>query len=257
MDIGSILGTIMGLGFIIMSIVEGGSLLSFVDVAAVFIVIGGSFSAIFVRFPLHKVLSLGKIAIKVYFTKTFHFNETIAEIIRLADMARKESILSLEKVEVTDPFLSKGIRMAVDGKDPDTIKTIMATELKFMQKRHGEGRAIIEGLGEAAPSFGMVGTLTGLVLMLGNLSDPTMIGPSMAVALVCTFYGAFLANFLFIPMSGKLKARSEEESINKQIIITGVLSILAGENPRVIKEKLESFLPLSMRVADEEMETGK
>ena len=252
MDIGTIIGLVLGFLMIIGSIMAAGNLGAFIDLPSLLVVAGGATASIFVRFPMATVINTTKVVMKCFIVKSPQPNLTITEIIKLAETARKESILALEKVEIEDIFLGKGIRMAVDGKDPDTIKVIMRTELDFLEQRHLEGRSVLDGMGEASPAFGMIGTLIGLVIMLGNLNDPSAIGPAMAIALITTFYGSVMANLIFIPMSGKLKARSGEESLNMEIIIGGVLSILAGENPRVIKEKLESYLPPSMRLGDDE-----
>lgn len=252
MDLGTIVGLVLGFVMIAGSIMAAGNLGAFIDIPSALVVIGGATAAIFVRYPLSAVLNTTKVVMKCFLVKSPQPNVTISEVIKLAETARKESILALEKVEIEDVFLGKGIRMAVDGKDPETIKVIMQTELAFQEQRHSEGKGVLDGFGEATPAFGMIGTLIGLVIMLGNLNDPSAIGPAMAIALITTFYGSVMANLIFIPMAGKLKARSAEESLNMEIIIGGVLSILAGENPRVIKEKLESYLPPSMRLGDDE-----
>lgn len=257
MDIGSIIGLVLGTLFIIGSIVTSGPLGAFYDVPSILVVIGGTFSALTIRYQLPVIFNSIKVVLKVIFNQSPRSNETISQIISLAETARKESILALEKVEISDTFLKKGVQMAVDGKDPETIQAVLNIELDSLQERHGSGRGVLEGAAELAPAFGMIGTLIGLIVMLGNLDDPSSIGPAMAVALITTFYGAILANFIFLPMAGKLKNRTNEEVVNRQIIISGVISILAGENPRVIREKLESFLPPSMRMGDEDEKRGE
>ena len=252
MDIGSIIGLVMGLAFIVGSILASGTLGAFIDVPSLLVVCGGTCGALLIRFPLPTMINTIKVILKAFFNQSPRSNETISEIVALAETARKESILALEKVEISNEFLGKGVQMAVDGKDPDTIKSVLEIELDYLQERHDTGRGVVEGAGELAPAFGMIGTLIGLIVMLGNLDDPSSIGPAMAVALITTFYGAIIANLFCIPLAGKLKARTNEEVVNRQIIVSGVVSILAGENPRVIREKLESFLAPAMRVGEEE-----
>jgi chemotaxis protein MotA len=149
--------------------------------------------------------------------------------------------------QVEDDFLKKGILLIVDGTDPELVRNILETELAFLEDRHKTGQSIFETMGALAPAFGMIGTLIGLIRMLRNLNNPEAIGPGMAVALLTTFYGALLANLVFIPVAGKLKIRSNEEILNKEVMIEGMLSIQAGENPRIIEEKLKAFLAPKIR----------
>lgn len=257
MDIGSIVGVVIGLVFIVGSILASGTLGAFIDIPSLLVVIGGTIGALIIKNPIPTMINAIKVVLKAFFNQSPRSNETISEIVALAETARKESILALEKVEISNAFLGKGVQMAVDGKDPDTIKAVLEIELDSLQDRHETGRGVVEGAGELAPAFGMIGTLIGLIVMLGNLDDPSSIGPAMAVALITTFYGAIIANLFCIPLAGKLKARTNEEVVNRQIIVSGVVSILAGENPRVIREKLESFLAPSMRLGDQEEKRGE
>jgi len=252
MDIGSVLGLVIGFIFIVGSILASGTLGAFIDIPSLLVVCGGTVGAVIVRFPIPTIINSIKVISKAFFNQSPRSNETISEIVSLAETARKESILALEKVEINNDFLKKGVQMAVDGKDPETIKAVLNIELESLEERHKTGRGVVEGAAELAPAFGMIGTLIGLIVMLGSLDDPSSIGPAMAVALITTFYGAILANLVFIPLAGKLQARTNEEIVSRLIIITGVISILAGENPRVIKEKLESYLAPMMRTGDED-----
>ena len=180
--------------------------------------------------------------------------EMIRRIIDLSNVARKEGLLSLEEAtaDIDDDFLKKGILLIVDGTDPELVRAIMETELISLEERHKEKVGFWENLASMGPAWGMIGTLIGLINMLGNLSDPGSLGPAMAVALITTFYGSLLANWLCIPVASKMKANNAKEVMVKQIVIEGLLSIQAGENPRVIEEKLKSFVaPKDREFADE------
>lgn len=247
MDIATLIGIVGGLGLITIAILLGGSLMAFVDVASVVIVIGGTITAILVMFPLEVVMGSMRIAMR-----TFRFNRedpvlTVEDICKLADKARRESLVALEKVPLEDEFLKKGVRMVADGSSQDQVQALLDAEISFMKQRHRRGQAVFKGLGSAAPAFGMIGTLVGLVNMLQNLSDPASIGPAMAVALLTTFYGAVLSNLVFLPMAKKLEERSFDEQLLMQLKMEGVLSILNGEHPQLIKEKLLAFLPPDLR----------
>ncbi len=150
--------------------------------------------------------------------------------------------LESEIENVDDPFIKKGILLAIDGIEPEVIQDIMNAEIAAMEERHDKGRTILVKAGDYAPAWGMIGTLIGLVLMLNNLQNPETIGPSMAVALLTTFYGTLLANLIFIPMSGKLENKTDEEVFLKQIIIEGIIGVQSGQNPNILKEKLSAFL---------------
>ena len=186
---------------------------------------------------------------KALFTKPADAVELIEQLVELAEVARRDGILALEGMTegMDEPFLVNGLRMAVDGSDPDVIESIMETELENLMERHEAGRGMLEAMGKYAPAFGMIGTLIGLVAMLANMDDPSKIGAGMAAALITTLYGALLANVVFLPMADKLAARSTEEVLNKTIIIQGVMAIQSGDNPRNIESKLLTFLPPSVR----------
>jgi chemotaxis protein MotA len=179
--------------------------------------------------------------------------ELIKDLVSYAEVARRDGILSLENViaDVKDPFIVSGIQMAVDGTDPDLIEQIMIGELETVAARHESGKAMFDNIGKYAPAFGMIGTLVGLVIMLQNMDDPDSIGPAMAVALLTTLYGSMLANLFALPIADKLAKRSEDELLVKSIVIKGVMSIQSGDNPRVVEQKLKSFLPHRLRVAGE------
>ncbi|RLA76713.1 MAG: motility protein A [Deltaproteobacteria bacterium] len=251
MDIATILGLLLGLGLVGGSIAMGGGVSGFINIPSMMIVVGGTLAATMVMFPLKTVLGSFKVAQHALRQNNTSPREIIDEIVALATKARKESIIALEKVPIENEFLRKGIRLVVDGTDPELLKSILRTEVSFMQQRHKVGQKVFKGMGTLAPAFGMIGTLIGLVQMLRTLNDPEKIGPSMAVALITTFYGALLANLVFNPIANKLEGRSNEETLIMELIIEGVLSILAGENPRIIKEKLLAFLPPRLRQEEE------
>lgn len=171
------------------------------------------------------------------------------EIIELSSVARRDGLLALEEAgnKAEDEFLKKGIMLIVDGTDPELVRNIMETELTFLEERHAEGRGLYDAMGSYAPAFGMIGTLIGLINMLQQLDDPSSVGPQMAVALITTFYGSVMANAIFIPIAAKLKIKSKQEILMKELVVEGLLSIQAGENPRIIEEKLKTFISPEMR----------
>ena len=227
MDLSTLIGIVSGMLLIIVSIMLSGNLLAFFDVASIMIVLGGTIAATLVSFPIPQV----------------------KDIINLANKARKEGLLSLEEATdaLEDEFLKKGLMLVVDGTDPELVRNLLETELDFIEQRHKAGQSLFESMATSAPGFGMIGTLIGLINMLGSLDDPTTIGPSMAVALITTLYGSLFANLFFAPMANKLRVKSGEEILEREIMVEGLLSIQAGENPRIIEEKLKAFLPPSMR----------
>ncbi|MGV8146353.1 MAG: motility protein A [Alkaliphilus sp.] len=259
MDIGSIAGIIVGLLFITLGIMDGGNLASFINIPSLQIVVGGTFAATFIAFPMKKVFESAKIAGKVFGTPKEDPTIVLTKIIELANTARKEGLLALEEKAqgIDDKFLNKGVMLIVDGTDPELVRNLLETELVFIEERHSDGRGLFDTLGMLAPAFGMVGTLIGLINMLAKLDDPSTVGPSMAVALITTLYGSLMANLIFIPIATKLKLRSREEILIKEIIVEGLLSIQAGENPRIIEEKLKAFLPPKIREALQDKQEQK
>ncbi len=250
MDIATLGGLVGGLALIAWGILANGlGLGPYIDPPSIIIVIGGTFAAFFIAYPLPKALGIGGIYGKSFKNPVNDTATIIAKILELANTARREGLLALEEGagDIEDAFLKKGVGLIVDGTDPELVKSILDTEMSFISERHSESRGMLDTLGALAPAFGMVGTLIGLVAMLQQLDDPSSIGPSMAVALLTTFYGSLMANMFFIPVSKKLEIRSNEELIIKEIMIEGLLSIQAGENPRIIEEKLKAFLPPKVR----------
>lgn len=245
MDIATLIGLITAFGLVTFAITMSGSLSSFVDPVSITIVVGGTIGVILISYPLSNVLGVVGILMKAFMYKVSEPKAMIAQLIELSKLVRKDGILSLEdKIEgIDDAFLATGLQMAVDGQEPDSIEGALYIEMDKVADRHAKGAEILSALGTFAPAMGMIGTLVGLVLMLQNMEDPSSIGPSMAVALLTTFYGALMANLIFLPMAGKLKTRSKDEIMVKELIIAGLMSIVAGENPRILDQKLLRFLP--------------
>ncbi len=249
MDIATIIGIIAAFGLMLMAILQGGGIGMFIDVASILIVFGGTAGVALVNFPLQDVLRAVNVVKKAFLVKETDTNQLLEQLMDFANKARKEGILSLQSSidTIEDEFLIKALQMAVDGQEPEDLKGMLNTEIDYIQHRHGLGVNIFQSLGGISPAMGMVGTLIGLVQMLQNMSDPSSIGPAMAVALLTTFYGAVLANVLFLPIAGKLKTRSGTELLQKTIIVEGMGSILSGENPRVMEQKLHAFIAPQLR----------
>ncbi|MCK5569839.1 MAG: MotA/TolQ/ExbB proton channel family protein, partial [Spirochaetes bacterium] len=252
MDIATLGGLGIGAFFVILGIVIAGGmggLFSFINIPSVLITVGGSFGAIMVANSISRVFSLMKIMMNAIKTKPMETGRIISMIVTFSEKARREGLLALEDDldELEDEFLRKGIQLVVDGTDPEIIRNIMETELNNMISRHQDGIKIFEDWGAFAPAFGMIGTLIGLILMLSNIEDKSAIGPGMSTALITTLYGAFLANLVFLPIAAKLTYVDKQEVLLREIMIEGTLSIQSGDNPRIVKEKLVSFLTPEMR----------
>lgn len=256
MDIATIIGLAAAFGLVGWSILAGGNLAGFVNPSAAAIVLGGTFGSLLVHFPMSRLIGLFGILRKTLVDSKAEPDAVIAKMVKYAERARREGMLALEddSETETDEFLRKGLRLAVDGTDPQLLEKIMHTDLQQIENRHDEGARILAAGGAFAPAFGMIGTLIGLVSMLSTLSDPAQIGAGMATALVTTFYGAVLANALFLPLSGKLETRSREEILNKEMVIDGIMAIQSGDSPRIVEEKLKSFLSPALR---RKVETAK
>ncbi len=254
MDIATILGIISAFGLMIVAILQGGKLTLFIDIPSVMIVVGGTIGATLVDFPLKDVLKSIAVAKKAVFNKIEVPTKYIETLVSFAERVRKEGILSLESdaEKMEDPFFRKGLQMLVDGFEPDVIRDTLDKEIKYLRERHKLGSNIFTTMGTFAPAMGMIGTLIGLVQMLQNMSDPSSIGPAMAVALITTFYGAVLANVIFLPISGKLQVLSNYECLVKEMILEGLISISEGLNPRVIEQKLYAFIEPKLRKIKEE-----
>ncbi|MDQ6989828.1 MAG: MotA/TolQ/ExbB proton channel family protein [Mariprofundaceae bacterium] len=242
MDIATLIGLVVAFGLVLFAI--GDAVAGFIDINSIAIVVGGTTGVFLVAYPLANALGVIKISLKTVLTKPIAGSDIVSQMVELAQVVRKDGILALEsKVKDIDhSFMSKGLQMAIDGQEPSEIESILYMEIDKLGERHLRGADMMTALGTFAPSMGMIGTLVGLVLMLSNMEDPSSIGPSMAVALLTTFYGALMANIIFLPMAAKLKTRSKEELLVHEIILTGIQSLVAGENPRVMEQKLLGYL---------------
>ncbi|NCC23734.1 MAG: motility protein A [Deltaproteobacteria bacterium] len=247
MDLGTIVGIVACFGLVVTAILFNGSLVAYVDVPSILIVIGGTVSVTFVMYPMIAVFGGFKVMLKAFLSKAPDARRLIRQIVDLANVARKDGLVALEKAPVEDAFLKKGLLMVADGTEEHLVRSVMETEINFMKQRHHQGQGIFKGMGTMSPAFGMIGTLVGLVNMLQNLSDPASIGPAMAVALLTTLYGALLANIVFLPIANKLGQLSALDALYMEITVEGVVSILNGDNPRILQEKLEAFLSPTLR----------
>jgi chemotaxis protein MotA len=252
MDLATLAGLIGGFVLILLSMLLGSApLVTYWDPPSVVVTIGGSFAALLVSNPISRVLGVGGYIGLAFNVPIYEKEKVIRELVSFSEAARKEGLLSLDdKLEdVEDEFLKSGMRLVVDGADPDVIRSILNNDLNQIQSRHALGINLIDQWGKFAPAFGMIGTLQGLVAMMVNLEDKAAIGQGMATALLTTFYGAIMANLVFNPIKNKLEDRDKEETLMKEIIIEGVLSIHNGENPRMLEQKLYTFVSPSQRAA--------
>ncbi len=244
MDISSVIGVVSGFGFVLGTILLGGSLMAFVDIPSIVIVFGGCAASSMIAFPLADFLSVFKTSIKVFVFKIQPAEDIINNLVEISNKARKGGLLSIESdIQSTpDPYLAQALQMTVDGVKTGDIAAIMQKKMSLTKKNLDTGVKVFQGMGSYGPAFGMIGTLIGLVQMLANLDDPSSIGPSMAVAMITTFYGALIANLIFIPMAEKLSGRNEEEITNMNIIFEGIISIREGEHPKLMEDKLRIYI---------------
>ena len=259
MDLATIGGLILGFAMMAGALfvmgghgAQGGvNLAGFIDPPAIMMVLGGAAAVALVGFPLHRVRSMLSVMKLLFVRKREDPRGLIEQLVTLAEIARRDGLLALEEQahEIRHPFIALGIQMAVDGIKPDTVEEVLRTEIRSMEARHAENKKVLDTIGRCGPAFGMIATLLGLVMMLGNLADASSIGPSMAVALIGTLYGAVAANLICIPMGEKLACLSQEEVVCKEIILRGVMAIQQGDNPRVVGQKLSTFLPPDGRIA--------
>lgn len=250
MDISTIGGLGLGFAMILMSMILGGSGLGvYINVPSVLMVIGGSFGALMISNPLTRVLHIMQYINIVMREKKYPLEQTISSLISFSERARREGLLVLEDEieDVQDDFLKNGIQLVVDGTDPEIIKAVMFNDVAQLEQRHEVGAKLFDDWATLAPAFGMIGTLAGLIAMLANLDDPDAIGSGMALALITTMYGSMMANLVLIPFKNKLEDRHRDEMLLRDIMIEGVLSIQAGDNPNILKYKLVSFLDPTRR----------
>ena len=254
MDIASIIGIFSGIGFVCITILLGSGLGLFWNLPSVMIVVGGTFAATLIAYPLADFLSIIKVTMKVFLFKIEKPADIIANLVEISNKARKGGLLSIEGdiADTSDPYLAKALQMTVDGVKTADIAAVMQKKMTLIKQEHKTGYSLYSTMGSFAPAFGMVGTLIGLVQMLANLDDPSTIGPKMAVAMITTFYGSVMANLFFLPMANKLEGRSGEEIANMTIIYEGVISIREGEHPRLMEDKLNVYLGEGAKTTSEE-----
>ena len=255
MDLATIIGLVLCGGLMILGIVSGddgvAALSNFIDGQSALITIGGAVGATMISNKMSDVVTGLKGFTQAIKSKSYNQAEIIKKIIELSNVARKEGLLALEDAaaELDDPFMKKGILLIVDGTEPDLVRAILETELSCVEARHKKVQAFWDTLAAMGPAWGMIGTLIGLINMLKHLEDVSTVGPNMSVALITTMYGSMLANWIGIPVANKLRCNNTIEITVKEVVIEGLLSIQAGENPRVIEEKLKSFLAPKERAA--------
>lgn len=236
----------LGIGFILVfwSISLDGSVSAFVDVPSIVITIFGSFFTLMISFPFSQIKKLPRVMMKLIAPENDDKPALIETLVELARVSRSQGLLALDNqiADIENEFLSESIKMVIDGMDPENIREILETKINNMEDRHSVGQNIFLKWGDLAPAFGMLGTLIGLINMLGSLTDPSKIGSGMAVALITTFYGSLMANLIFIPIAQNLQSRTQIEATVNEMIMEGVLAIQAGQNPRIIEQKLTSYL---------------
>ncbi|MBN1524460.1 MAG: motility protein A [Spirochaetales bacterium] len=252
MDLATIIGLAVGIvviGFGIL--VMGADLSLYLDPSSILITVGGSFCALLISNPLWRSLGIFRYIRHTLRVPNWEEEKIISRLVAFSEKARRDGLLALEDDldEVEDEFLRKGIQLVVDGTDPEIIKNVLFNELEKIQERHGVGIKIFDDWGKLAPAFGMIGTLIGLIFIMQNIEDKSAIGPGMATALITTLYGAVMANLIFIPIKSKLEDRDASETLVKEIMIEGIISIQQGDNPRILEEKLIAFLPPARREA--------
>lgn len=250
MDLATLIGLIGGFAFVVMAMVLGGSIGMFVDVTSILIVVGGSTFVVLMKFTIGQFFAAAKIAGKAFLFKADEPEDLIAKIVEMADAARKGGFLALEEMEITNSFMQKGIDLLVDGHDADVVRSALKKDIALTGERHTQGTGVFRAFGDVTPAMGMIGTLVGLVAMLSNMDDPKSIGPAMAVALLTTLYGAILSNMVFFPIADKLSLRRDQETLNRRLIMDGVLAIQDGQNPRVIDSYLKNYLNEGKRVLE-------
>lgn len=250
MDLATIIGLALGIGAVMGGmILEGGNPMSLFNIPALVIVMGGTLATAFISFPLPRVIGMIGVVMNAIFDKGHDPRHTADVLVSMAEQSRREGLLSLESKAqgVSDPFIKKGLMLMIDGTDPERLRAIMEIELAAREERHEAGISVLESLGGFAPTLGIIGTVMGLINVLSNLSDPSTLGHKIAGAFIATFYGVFSANILFLPLAGKLKGRMKHEAHVGEMSLEGVLAIQAGENPRIVREKLDGFLAPKLR----------
>ena len=252
MDIASLVGILGAIGLIVVAMTAGGSINTFIDVPSVQIVFGGTAFGVMYSATLPAFLGSFGVMAKAFFPPVKKQDELIERMVELAGIARKDGMMALEGQEVPDKFFAKGMQMLVDGADEAKLTSQLNQEIKAMKARHETNHGVVGAWIDIAPAMGMIGTLVGLVLMLGNMADPKAIGPAMAVALLTTLYGAMIANCIFMPIVTKLEGYSAHEALYREMVVMGLKFISRGESPRNITDQLVANLPPKMQAQLEE-----
>jgi chemotaxis protein MotA len=250
MQITMLIGIVWGLTALVLGVLFAkSSILLFYDLPSVMITVGGSIASLMVGYPLKKLLKIPTFFKVALFPQKYDLNELIVTIVSFSEKARREGLLALEDdlEELEDPYIRKGLQLIVDGTDPELVKNILENEVEQMVNRHDDNKRIFDDWATFAPAFGMIGTLMGLVMMLVNLSDRSSIGPYLAVAIITTFYGAVICYLFCQPLASRLDVMTNDEVLYRAIIVMGILSIQSGDNPRIVKDKLITFLPPDLR----------
>lgn len=256
MDIATIIGLLGGVALILSAIILGGSAMIFVNVPGLLIVAGGTLATCFIKFSIKDVINTLKVVMKAFMVKMEPPKETISKMVAFARIAKKDGLIALEKEKTNDKFSAKAIRYLSDGYDEGLVEDMLNKDIRLTVQRHTIGQKIFKGMGSSAPAFGMIGTLIGLVQMLASMDDPASIGPSMAVALLTTLYGALIANLVCLPLADKLTLRSQQEQENKNIIREAAVGICRSVSPIVLEETLKIYLsPKDRRQAGPDTET--
>ncbi|HTU19941.1 MAG TPA: motility protein A [Gemmataceae bacterium] len=244
MDKGTIVGALVGFSCVAIAILMHGKPSDFLDLPGALVAFGGSFSALFIFFPVRAVFGGFGMLKRCIFEKLPEPSVEIRRLTELALVARRDGMLALEDrlAEIHDPFLLRGLEMVIDGLPREKIEQTLQIELQYIEERHAMSKKMFDQLGASLPAFGMVGTLIGLIQMLHELDDPSNIGAGMAVALVTTFYGALAANLIFLPLAGKLEHRGKEETLLRELMIQGIVALVEGETPRAVESRLKAFL---------------
>ncbi|WP_045215277.1 motility protein A [Desulfonatronovibrio magnus] len=247
MDIATFFGIIVGFSLVIGAIIIGGAVDTFVNIPGMMIVMGGTMAATTINFPVNQINKAFRAAFYIFSKRSVNSNDVVNTMVRIADISRRDGLLALENIKTENAVLKKACQLIADNTDPMMIAETLRIEITSLRNRHAIIQDVFKKMATFSPSFGMIGTLIGLVQMLTRLDDPATIGPAMAVAILTTFYGALLATLLFLPIAGKLKSRTQQETLHLEIIFQGAQSILENNNPRIVYEKLSSFVPPSER----------
>ncbi len=247
-------GLILGISFIVGSVIASGEPGSFWNLPSAFITIGGTLGAVIIAFPPARLKTLGAVIKKAFAKDQFDIKEDIFTLVAIAEVSRKEGLLALEDIVdqyTDDNFVKRGIQLIVDGADEEQLRNLLEGSTYFMKQRHQKGAAMLNMIAATAPALGLLGTYVGLIPMLNNLEDPTKLGPMMALELVSSFYGGFIAYIIFSPLAKRLKAMSGEEESRRELLIEGLAAIQQGKNPKLIKEELSAYMNLDLDTAEE------